>query len=76
MRVGELVNIDFQNCLVNRFIKSEIHNEIMVEIIINTEKTKKKREVYIPFKSYLFLKNDTRKLSRHLIIDGFIAFRR
>jgi integrase len=76
MRVGELVSINFKDCPAHRFIKSKLHNEIMAEIIINTEKTRKKREVYIPIKSYLFFKQDSKKLSKDLIVDGFVTFRR
>jgi site-specific recombinase XerD len=76
MRVGELASIDFKSCPAHRFIRSKLHNEIMAEVIINTKKTKKKREVYIPIKSYCFFKSDKRKLSKALVTDGFLLFRR
>jgi hypothetical protein len=76
MRVGELASIDFSTNPAHRIVHSSIHNEQMVEIIINTEKTRKKREIYVPLSSYEFFKNDTRKLSRGLIIDGFTTFKR
>jgi integrase len=76
MRVGELVSIDFRADPGRRQMHSILHKDTMVEIVINTLKTKKKREIYVPLASYNFFKNDKRKLSRDLVIDGFTTFAR
>jgi hypothetical protein len=52
MRVGELCSIDFTKDPASRIIKSRFSNTNSAEIIINTEKTCKKREVYIPVEAY------------------------
>jgi hypothetical protein len=56
MRGGELAKIDFMNQKINRAIMCNYNNKQYYEIIINTEKTCKKREIYIPAESYEFLK--------------------
>ena len=48
----------------------------MVEIIINTEKTCKKREIYIPLACYEFFCKEGRKLKSNLIKDNFITFKK
>jgi site-specific recombinase XerD len=45
MRIGELAGLNFQTHKVIRVIQSEVCQKSIVEIIINTEKTCKKREV-------------------------------
>jgi site-specific recombinase XerD len=55
-----------------------LHNfssDQVVEIIINTEKTHKKREVYIPYEDFLFFKNDAKKLTTQIITEGLSVFR-
>jgi integrase len=76
MRVGELCNINFQNNPGHRVLLNKFINEKVVEIIINTEKTCKKREIYIPKKSYDFFVNDNRRLTKGLIIGGFISLKK
>jgi intergrase/recombinase len=59
MRIGEFVSIDFKIDISKlRTIESRITGEKFVEMIINTEKTKKKREIYMPVESFEFLKED------------------
>ncbi len=55
MRLGELMSIDFSKNPANRVVESNLSGKKFAEIIINTEKTCKKREVYIPLESYDFL---------------------
>jgi hypothetical protein len=52
MRLGELCDIDFKTNPASRFIVSKFSNTSCAEVIINTEKTCKKREIYIPEDSY------------------------
>jgi site-specific recombinase XerD len=56
MRAGEFTAIDFNNVKINRTVESKLSGEVCVEITINTEKTKKNREVFIPKASYEFIK--------------------
>jgi len=80
MRVGELISIKFSTNPAHRIVKSSISGKEFAEIIINTEKTCKKREVYIPIESYNFFvtsSNDPKKkLYKVLITQGFIDFRK
>jgi site-specific recombinase XerD len=76
MRVGELVNIDFTRDPCQRIVTSILDKSQMAEIIINTEKTCKKREIYVPLDSYEFMKHDKRPLTRSMIIKSFIEFRK
>lgn len=79
MRLGELMSIDFSKNPANRVVESNLSGKKFAEIIINTEKTCKKREVYIPLESYDFFvantQNQKRKLYKALITQGFIDFR-
>ena len=54
MRIGELASINFRSNPVHRIIESKISGCDKAEIIINTEKTYKKQEIYIPFDTYKF----------------------
>ena len=54
MRIGELASINFRANPAHRIIESKISGNDKVEIIINTEKTCKKREIYIPLDAYKF----------------------
>jgi hypothetical protein len=56
MRSGELASINFASQIINRTVKSYFSDKQVYEVIINTEKTHKKREVYIPIESFEFLK--------------------
>jgi hypothetical protein len=56
IRAGEFTAIDFQTIKVNRVIESKLSGEVCVELTINTEKTKKNREIFIPKVSYDFIK--------------------
>jgi intergrase/recombinase len=83
MRLGELVSIPFDVFPAHRVIYDNFSKTSLVEIIINTEKTCKKREIYIPEDSYNFLCTKTRMykkkklwLTRQLIIQGFINFKK
>lgn len=81
MRVGEFLSIDISKDPANRIARSEISKKEYAEIIINTEKTSKKRETYIPLDSYEFFKknfsNDSKKkMYKVLIVQGFIDFRK
>ncbi|MCQ3908857.1 MAG: hypothetical protein MJ200_05005 [Mycoplasmoidaceae bacterium] len=75
MRIGELTSINFSQLPAHRVITSEISGEKLAEIIINTEKTCKKREIYIPIDAYNFFSRQER-LKGNLIKDNFISFRR
>ena len=80
MRLGELLSIKFSTSPAHRIVKSSISGKEFAEIIINTEKTCKKREVYIPIESYNFfvstLSDPKKKLYKVLITKGFIDFRK
>ena len=54
MRIGELASINFRTNPAHRIIESKISGCDKAEIIINTEKTCKKREIYIPLDAYKF----------------------
>lgn len=54
MRIGELASINFRANLAHRIIVSKISGCDKAEIIINTEKTCKKREIYVPLDAYKF----------------------
>jgi hypothetical protein len=56
MRLGEFTAIDFTKQSIKREIKSNFSNSVFYEIVINTEKTKKNREVFIPKESFEFFK--------------------
>jgi hypothetical protein len=81
MRIGELCSIDFESKPHHRIVYSSINRTYLAEIIINTEKTCKKREIYIPLKTYNFLCSNTRmyggkliKITRSNLTDGFVQF--
>jgi integrase len=76
MRIGELVSIDFMHNPAHRFVENRKTHERFAEIVINTEKVCKKREIYIPEESYLFFINDQRNLSTQMIREGFINLRK
>jgi hypothetical protein len=52
MRIGELCSIKWYSDTASRIIVSNIDNKEYAEIIINTEKTGKKREIYIENEVY------------------------
>lgn len=74
MRIGELASIPFKQLPAHRIIKSPISKQECAEIIINTEKTCKQREVYIPIEAYNFFAK-CKRLKSNLIKDNFISFR-
>ncbi|MDR0341466.1 MAG: site-specific integrase [Mycoplasmataceae bacterium] len=79
MRIGELCSIDFSKLKDNvRILKNIYTNSKVTEIIINTEKTYKKREIYIPFENFAFFitNNIDSKLSKVAIQEGFRVFRK
>ncbi len=83
MRIGELVAIPFNKDPAHRVIWSSLNKQYLAELIINTEKTCKKREVYLPHESYRFMVKDRRKyqkkrlsLTKSLVTTGFTEFAR
>jgi hypothetical protein len=83
MRIGELTSIKFNTSPAHRFIYSKLNSQQYAEIIINTEKTCKKREIYIPLETYNFFTKNIRKyrfqkftMSKDLITVGFLKFRK
>ena len=62
MRIGELASINFRDNPVHRIIESKIYGIDKAEININTEKTCKKREIYIPLDAYKFIINISERL--------------
>lgn len=76
MRAGELASIDFKSIHLNRFVSSDISHDKYAELIINTEKTCKKREVYLPENVYKFFLQDNKKLDIDYISHIFVAFRK
>jgi hypothetical protein len=57
MRLGEFTSIDFRIQTIKREIQSNLTKEVFYEIVINTEKTCKKREIFIPKKCFEFFKS-------------------
>ena len=75
MRIGELASINFRANPAHRIIESKISGCDKAEIIINTEKTCKKREIYIPLDAYKFFVRYKWKIKGNLVRDNFIMFR-
>jgi len=75
MRIGELASINFAKTRLNRYVKSDISGHKYAEIIINTEKSCKKREIYLPENVYKFFKKDKYQLTVNYIAHTFVAFR-
>ena len=75
MRIGELASINFRDNPVHRIIESKISGIDKAEFIINTEKTCKKREIYIPLDAYKFFVKYKWKIKGNLVKDNFIMFR-
>lgn len=76
MRIGELCSIDWKKRPAHRLIRSNISGSELVEIIINTEKVCKKREIYIPLSCYENFCNEGTRIKANLIKDNFVTFRR
>lgn len=76
MRIGELAAIPFLRFPCHRIVQSKITSNIKcAEIIINTEKTCKQREVYVPIEAYEFFTKCSKGLKANLIKDNFKSFR-
>ena len=69
MRIGELASINFRTNPAHRIIESKISGNGKAEIIINTEKTCKKREIYVPIEAYRFFVKYKWKIKGNLVRD-------
>lgn len=76
MRIGELCSIDWGKKPLNRVLESKFSRKKFVEIIINSEKTCKQREVYVPLECYDWFVNKIGKcLKMRVVIWGICNFK-
>jgi integrase len=76
MRIGEFCNIDWSKSPAHRFSNSQIDSSVRAEIVINTEKTCKQREIYVPLACYRFFVEHKIVMKSKMIEEGFRMFNR
>ncbi|MDR2567755.1 MAG: site-specific integrase [Mycoplasmataceae bacterium] len=75
MRIGELCSINFTKDCQARFLKNQYTDGEIAEIVITTEKTHRKREIYFPKEDYDFFTSNKIKLTPGGIQDAFRVFK-